>query len=40
VVAAAEADRATASLTQAGETVFRIGAVVPRAAGAPGTVVV
>jgi phosphoribosylformylglycinamidine cyclo-ligase len=40
VVAAAEADRATASLKQAGETVFRIGAVVPRAAGAPGTVVV
>ncbi len=40
VVAAAEADRAQALLTQAGETVFRIGAVVPRAAGAPGTVVV
>jgi len=40
VVAAADADRAAASLSAAGETVFRIGSVVPRAAGAPGTVVV
>ena len=40
VVAAADADRAQALLTEAGETVFRIGTVVPRAAGAPGTVVV
>jgi phosphoribosylformylglycinamidine cyclo-ligase len=40
VVAAAEEDRAKALLTRAGETVFRIGAVVPRGAGAPGTVVI
>ena len=40
VVAAAEAERAAALLAAAGETVHRIGAVVPRAAGAPGTVVV
>ena len=40
VVAARDADRAAAFLTDAGERVFRIGSVVPRAAGAPGTVVV
>jgi len=40
VVAAADADRASALLTAAGESVFRIGDVVPRAAGAPGTTVV
>jgi len=40
VVAAAEAERTTALLAQAGETVFSIGTVVPRAVGAPGTVVV
>jgi phosphoribosylformylglycinamidine cyclo-ligase len=33
VVAAAEAERTTALLAQAGETVFSIGTVVPRAAG-------
>jgi phosphoribosylformylglycinamidine cyclo-ligase len=40
VVAARDADRAAALLTDAGEQVFRIGTIVPRAAGAPGTVVV
>ncbi len=40
VVAEADADRAGALLTAAGETVFRIGDVVPRESGAPGTVVV
>jgi phosphoribosylformylglycinamidine cyclo-ligase len=40
VVAAADAERARALLTDAGETVYAIGAVVPRAAGAPRTVVV
>ena len=40
VVAAAEAAGAAALLAESGETVFRIGSVVPRAAGAPGTVVV
>jgi len=40
VVAAADAERARALLTEAGETVHVIGAVVPRVAGAPGTVVV
>ena len=39
-VAAADAGRAKAVLAEAGETVYEIGAVVPRAAGAPGTVVV
>jgi phosphoribosylformylglycinamidine cyclo-ligase len=39
VVAPADAERAAALLVAAGETVFRIGAVVPRAAGAPATVV-
>ena len=39
VVAAAEAERAQALLTEAGETVYQIGAVVPRVPGAPGTVV-
>ena len=40
VVAAADAERAAALLAAAGETVYRIGTIVPRAAGAPGTVVV
>jgi phosphoribosylformylglycinamidine cyclo-ligase len=40
VVAAADAEPAAALLTAAGEAVFRIGSVVPRAPGAPGTVVV
>jgi phosphoribosylformylglycinamidine cyclo-ligase len=39
VVAPADAERAQALLVAAGETVHRIGAVVPRADGAPGTVV-
>ncbi|MEP7182556.1 MAG: phosphoribosylformylglycinamidine cyclo-ligase [Betaproteobacteria bacterium] len=39
VVVAADADRAQRLLTAAGETVFRIGAVVARAPGAPATVV-
>ena len=39
VVAATDADRMATFLSEAGETVFRIGTVVPRAAGAPGTVV-
>ena len=40
VVAPADAERAAALLGAAGESVYRIGAVVPRAPGAPGTVVV
>ena len=40
VVAAADADRAAALLADAGETVFRVGAVVRRAPGAPATVIV
>jgi phosphoribosylformylglycinamidine cyclo-ligase len=40
VVAAAEAERAAEFLGEAGEAVYRIGSVVPRAPGAPGTVVV
>jgi len=40
VVAAGEAEHAQQVLAEAGETVFRIGAVVPRAAGAPATAVV
>jgi phosphoribosylformylglycinamidine cyclo-ligase len=40
VVAAAEAERAAEFLGEAGETVYRIGSVVPRVPGAPGTVVV
>ena len=40
VVAAADAERASAALTAEGETVFHIGTVVPRAAGAAATVVV
>ena len=40
VVAAPDADRAAALLVDAGETVFRIGAVVTRAPGAPATVIV
>jgi phosphoribosylformylglycinamidine cyclo-ligase len=40
VVAATEAGRAAELLGAAGETVHRIGAVVPRVPGAPGTVVV
>ena len=40
VVAAADAERAAELLGEAGETVYRIGSVVPRAPGAPGTVVV
>jgi phosphoribosylformylglycinamidine cyclo-ligase len=40
VVAAADVDQAIMVLTAEGETVFRIGAVVPRPAGAPATVVV
>ena len=39
-VAPENAERATAQLTTAGETVYRIGTVVPRAAEAPGTTVV
>ncbi len=39
VVAAADAERAAASLAAAGESVFPVGTVVPRAAGAPATVV-
>jgi phosphoribosylformylglycinamidine cyclo-ligase len=38
-VAAADAERAAASLGAAGESVFQIGTVVPRVAGAPATVV-
>jgi phosphoribosylformylglycinamidine cyclo-ligase len=40
VVAAVDAARANALLAEAGETVYEIGAVVSRDAGAPGTVVV
>ena len=40
VVAPGDADRAQRMLAAAGETVFRIGTVVPRASGAPPTVVV
>jgi phosphoribosylformylglycinamidine cyclo-ligase len=40
VVAADHASRAEALLAAAGETVYRIGSVVPRAAGAPGTAIV
>ncbi len=40
VVAAEHADRAEALLAAAGETVHRIGSVVPRAASAPGTTIV
>jgi len=40
VVAAADAARTKALLAEAGETVYEIGAVVGRASGAPGTVVV
>ena len=40
VVAPADADRAAALLAGAGENVYRIGAVVQRAPGAPATVVV
>jgi len=40
VVAAEHADRAGAMLAAAGETVYRIGSVVPRAASAPGTAIV
>ena len=39
VVAAADADRAQQLLQDEGETVHRIGSVLPRAPGAPGTVV-
>ena len=39
VVAAADADAVTAELTEAGETVHRIGRIVARPAGGPGTVV-
>jgi phosphoribosylformylglycinamidine cyclo-ligase len=39
VVAADDAERAELSLRQAGETVYRIGTVIPRAPGAAGTVV-
>jgi phosphoribosylformylglycinamidine cyclo-ligase len=39
VVAPADAERASARLVAAGETPYRIGTVVPRAAGMPGTVV-
>jgi phosphoribosylformylglycinamidine cyclo-ligase len=39
-VAPEDAERATAQLATAGETVYRIGTVVPRAAEAPGTTVV
>ena len=40
VVARREAEQAQQALADAGETVFRIGEVVPRAAGAPATAVV
>ena len=40
VVGAADADRAATLLADAGETVFSIGAVAPRAPGAPATVIV
>jgi phosphoribosylformylglycinamidine cyclo-ligase len=40
VVAAADADRAMQILSSEGETVFQIGAVVPRTPGAPATAVV
>jgi hypothetical protein len=40
VVAAADAERAMQALAAAGERVYRIGVVVPRAAGAPATIVV
>jgi phosphoribosylformylglycinamidine cyclo-ligase len=39
VVAAADAERAEQLLRQAGETVYRVGTVIPRAPGAAGTVV-
>jgi phosphoribosylformylglycinamidine cyclo-ligase len=39
VVASADAERAQAQLAAAGETVHRIGTVIPRATGAPGTVI-
>jgi phosphoribosylformylglycinamidine cyclo-ligase len=39
VVAPADADRAQAMLATAGESVYRIGAVVPRVAGKPPTIV-
>jgi phosphoribosylformylglycinamidine cyclo-ligase len=39
VVAAADAGRAAAMLAAAGETVHRIGAVVPQAGGTPATVI-
>jgi phosphoribosylformylglycinamidine cyclo-ligase len=40
VVAAADEERALDLLGAAGETAYPIGAVVPRAAGAPGTLIV
>jgi phosphoribosylformylglycinamidine cyclo-ligase len=40
VVAPDAADAAIAKLSASGETVYAIGAVVPRAAGTPGTVVI
>jgi phosphoribosylaminoimidazole (AIR) synthetase len=40
VVAAADADRAMQALAAEGESVYRVGAVVVRAPGAPATVVV
>ena len=40
VVAADQGDTARRILADAGETVYRIGTVVPRAPGAPATVVV
>ena len=40
VVAAEHAGRAEAMLAAAGEAVYRIGTVVPRAAGTPGTAIV
>jgi phosphoribosylformylglycinamidine cyclo-ligase len=40
VVAPDDAERAQALLTEAGERVYPIGTVVPRAAGAPGTTIV
>jgi phosphoribosylformylglycinamidine cyclo-ligase len=39
VVASADAERAQAQLAAAGETVYRIGTVIPRATGTPGTVI-
>ena len=39
VVATADAERASNLLTASGESVYRIGTVVPRAPGAPATVV-